>query len=116
MATNEPVTVYAVESGEYSDHRIDAIFATRELAERFIKREQPYLGYTDYEIVERVVLAALPRARMLYRVNHDGEPYSYRSNGVEQDYFPGASYSSAEKALKAERDRRAKKAAEEAGL
>ena len=31
--------LFIVEHGEYSDHRVDAVFSTRELAEEFIAKQ-----------------------------------------------------------------------------
>jgi hypothetical protein len=43
--------VYAVNSGEYSDYHIDAIFTTREIAEKYMQtfKKEGYGGYNDIE-------------------------------------------------------------------
>lgn len=44
--------VYLVTSGEYSDYSIDAVFSTREKAERYIQREPPEFGEARVEEFE----------------------------------------------------------------
>lgn len=44
--------VYLVSSGEYSDYGIDAIFSTRELAERYLAGNEKYDKYDLYVIEE----------------------------------------------------------------
>ena len=46
--------IYAVESGEYEDYRVDALFASRRRAERYARwQDGPACENPDHRVVER---------------------------------------------------------------
>ena len=68
--------VFVVTSGEYSDYRIDAVFADRATAQAFCDRENvSRVGYGDHkEVEEWPLLAAVPEAYIGYHASATLEP------------------------------------------
>jgi hypothetical protein len=69
--------VFAIESGSYSDYRVERLFSNREAAERYIERANAAMGgyYTPSDIVERELLDECPE---LVTVHHHTIAYDGR--------------------------------------
>lgn len=77
--------VWAVSHGDYSDYSVQAIFATKEVAEEYVARlnalEKSYVSDDDYRIEEFPFYAQMPRVITIWHVSQQvfHNPSSFRN-------------------------------------
>jgi hypothetical protein len=112
------ITIWTVESGDYSDYHIDAFFTNEEAAKQHAEQLQRHEGGCgSYEVRENNAFHQAPPTVVVWRTRWDGEPYSF----IEYDWPDGSPFGAythrtPEEAIKAQQDRDAQAKAELEGL